>query len=178
MNPDYNLLQQKIYSDYSLKSDDKLLEIVQNKKNYIQSVTEIVIDILEERGKLPESFKKNKIVEEENYQIEFENQKIINHAAHLLFVMHKSPEEAIQILSENGLESNIAEKIINNLLLQVSDVKAGAVNTRMLVGAIFFIGGIIVTVVTYSNAIPGGTYIVAWGAILFGAIQFFRGLSD
>ena len=46
----------------------------------------------------------------------------------------------------------------------------------MLVGGLWCLGGIAVTVLTYSAASGGGTYFVAWGAIVFGAIQFFRGL--
>jgi len=46
----------------------------------------------------------------------------------------------------------------------------------MLWGAIWCIGGIIVTAYTYSNAAPGGAYVVAWGAIIFGAVQFIKGL--
>ncbi len=55
--------------------------------------------------------------------------------------------------------------------------KAGHKN--MLYGALWCIGGIIVTALTYLEAVTnpaGGTYIIAWGAIVFGAIQFIRGL--
>jgi hypothetical protein len=40
-------------------------------------------------------------------------------------------------------------------------------------------GGTVVTIATYSAAASsptGGRYIVAWGAIVFGIIDFFRGL--
>jgi hypothetical protein len=48
---------------------------------------------------------------------------------------------------------------------------------NMLVGALWCIGGIVVTAVTYSNAsTSGGTYFVAWGPVLFGGIQFLKGL--
>ena len=46
----------------------------------------------------------------------------------------------------------------------------------IIVGLLWCIGGIVVTVVTYNNASPGGTYIIAWGAIIFGGIQFLKGL--
>lgn len=48
----------------------------------------------------------------------------------------------------------------------------------MLYGALWCIGGIMVTTATYSSAVAhgGGTYFVAWGAILFGAIQFLQGV--
>ena len=50
---------------------------------------------------------------------------------------------------------------------------------KMLHGAFWCIGGILVTAITYMAAASGsggGSYIVAWGAIIFGALQFFRGL--
>ncbi len=46
----------------------------------------------------------------------------------------------------------------------------------ILFGLLWCIGGIIVTMITYNNASDGGTYIIAWGAILFGGIQFLKGL--
>lgn len=49
---------------------------------------------------------------------------------------------------------------------------------NMLFGALWCIGGTVVTVATYSAASSGGggRYVIAWGAILFGAVQFFQGL--
>lgn len=48
---------------------------------------------------------------------------------------------------------------------------------NMVVGGIWCIGGIVVTAVTY-NAVKdtGGTYFVAYGAIIFGGFQFLKGL--
>jgi hypothetical protein len=34
----------------------------------------------------------------------------------------------------------------------------------------------VVTAVIYQAASQGGHYVIAWGAVLFGAIQFLRGL--
>jgi hypothetical protein len=50
---------------------------------------------------------------------------------------------------------------------------------RMIFGALWFMGGMLVTLFTYLTAASspsGGTYVVAWGAIVFGALQFVRGL--
>jgi hypothetical protein len=46
----------------------------------------------------------------------------------------------------------------------------------MLVGGIWCLVGVLITIITYAAAADGGTFVVAWGAILFGAIQFFKGL--
>ena len=49
---------------------------------------------------------------------------------------------------------------------------------NMIVGGLWCVGGIAITAATYSSADGGGTYVVAWGAIIFGAIQFFRGAAN
>jgi hypothetical protein len=50
--------------------------------------------------------------------------------------------------------------------------------TDAVVGGVVALLGLAVTVVTYLSAEQsGGTYVIAWGAILFGAIRFFRGLN-
>lgn len=51
---------------------------------------------------------------------------------------------------------------------------------RMLYGVLCFVGGAVVTVITYfaaANSPTGGRYTVAWGAILFGIFSFLRGLG-
>src|SRR5258705_8440026 len=51
---------------------------------------------------------------------------------------------------------------------------------RILYGALWCAGGVLVTIITYISALErgGGTYIIAWGAILFGAFQLLRGLTN
>ncbi|HEV2176083.1 MAG TPA: hypothetical protein VGW33_02620 [Terriglobia bacterium] len=59
----------------------------------------------------------------------------------------------------------------------VPEATKAAGRKNMLRGGLWCVGGIVVTVATYSAAASGGgTYFVAWGAILFGGIQFFKGM--
>lgn len=54
---------------------------------------------------------------------------------------------------------------------------ASAYAKHMIYGFLWAAGGIIVTAVSYSAvAESGGTYVVAWGAVVFGAIEFLIGL--
>jgi hypothetical protein len=46
---------------------------------------------------------------------------------------------------------------------------------NMLYGALWFLGGLVVTLLTFTAAQGGGRYVIAWGAVVFGAIQFMRG---
>jgi hypothetical protein len=48
----------------------------------------------------------------------------------------------------------------------------------ILHGGLLFFGGIIVTIGSFASAGPGESYVLAWGAIIFGAIKFFKGLED
>ena len=48
----------------------------------------------------------------------------------------------------------------------------------MIYGGLWFFGGIIVTIGSFVSAGPGQSYVLAWGAIIFGGIKFFRGVED
>ena len=82
------------------------------------------------------------------------------------------------MLLEKGLDQDTAAAIVANCTRLRSEAISEAGQKDMVFGALWCIGGIVVTVATYGAAASGGgTYIVAWGAIVFGAIQFFRGLA-
>ncbi len=79
-------------------------------------------------------------------------------------------------LVEKGLNAEAANVVIRNL----RQAKHKVAQRDMLIGAGFCIVGLIITIATYAAAASsrsGGTYVVAWGAIIFGALQFFRGLA-
>lgn len=46
----------------------------------------------------------------------------------------------------------------------------------MIAGPIIFLAGVLITVVTYSLAPPGGTYLISFGPMIWGIIWFIRGL--
>ncbi|HMB25750.1 MAG TPA: hypothetical protein VKP08_23070 [Anaerolineales bacterium] len=48
----------------------------------------------------------------------------------------------------------------------------------MMYGALLFVGGLIVTGVSYAAASNGGTYVIAYGAVIYGLIQFVRGILE
>jgi hypothetical protein len=50
----------------------------------------------------------------------------------------------------------------------------------MLTGLLWFLGGGAVTLFSYAEAVNspyGGHYVIAWGAIVFGAFQFYQGAT-
>jgi hypothetical protein len=47
---------------------------------------------------------------------------------------------------------------------------------QMVIGGLICIVGIVVTVGSFNAARAGGSYVVAYGAIIWGGFQFLRGL--
>lgn len=116
----------------------------------------------------------------EEQREKMDQQEIVNQiygfTADMLYNQKKSVEETKGALIENGLRAEDADVVIANLQNQYKQEKREAGNKNMLYGALWCVGGLLVTILTYSAASDGGTYVVAWGAVIFGAIQFFKGL--
>ena len=69
MDPNYSLTQQKIYSDYSSKTSEQLLDILKLESKYSNGVIDIVSDILNDRNALPDDKKENYGKERENEDV-------------------------------------------------------------------------------------------------------------
>lgn len=86
-------------------------------------------------------------------------------------------DEILTGIQEMGLDREHAIMIVKSLATKASEgIKAA--NSDMTWGGLICLGGLLITIWTYMDAQGGGTYVVAWGAILFGAIRLFRGMSQ
>ena len=74
----------------------------------------------------------------------------------------------IYLLDEEGVEAENAVAIVNYLSKRTKSQKREAANRDMTFGALWCAGGIVATVADIGY--------IFWGAIVFGAIQFFKGL--
>lgn len=102
-------------------------------------------------------------------------QAVYQHAADLMKKGAKN-EAVVSNLIEQGLDEESANTVVNNLIEVRNKQKKEQGKKNMLFGALWGVGGIIVTAATYGAASAGGHYVVAWGAIVFGVIQFFGGV--
>ncbi len=91
-----------------------------------------------------------------------------------------APSQIEATLTERGVDPETAATVVGNLKQAKAKVDREAAQKNMLHGAIWCILGLVVTVVTYQMASGpgGGRYVIAWGAVVFGGIQFLRGLSQ
>lgn len=101
------------------------------------------------------------------------------------------PSEVQKHLVASGYPTSAAEKIIADVAewrRKNPDApgkpgsgsnRPGGVNPTMVFGGLICLGGIIITAVTFLVASErGGTYYVAWGAIVFGAIMCLRAAAQ
>jgi hypothetical protein len=92
----------------------------------------------------------------------------------------KSRSQIETELKSTGLSQESVSGIVNHVFGLRKKANRDAASKNLVLGALWCVGGAVVTIVTYQIATEsgGGTYFVAWGAVLFGGIQFLRGLGQ
>ena len=77
-------------------------------------------------------------------------------------------------------KSPITREIAQHVLLEQADQdrvdRQKAYIRAMFIGAGMFVLGIVITVGTFALVAGGGRFIITYGLIIFGPINFFRGL--
>jgi hypothetical protein len=96
--------------------------------------------------------------------------EIYSYAANLLFIEKKNSTEVKNSLVEKGFSEDGAFTIVKNLKDEAIKAKREGANKDMLYGALWCAGGTVATVANIG--------FIFWGAILFGGIQFFKGLIN
>lgn len=92
------------------------------------------------------------------------------YAANLLVSQKKTPEETKSALIEKGLDAATAGIVVDNLEQQIIAAKKVRAKKDMLYGALWCVGGIVATAAQVG--------FIFWGAIVFGAFQFFKGVAN
>ncbi|GAB4094445.1 hypothetical protein [Flaviaesturariibacter terrae] len=90
-------------------------------------------------------------------------------AARMLIQDQRTQEDVIDHLTAGGVPREDAEAIVGQLAMAIRDAKISRAKKDMLYGALWCGGGTILTLAHIS--------FIFWGAIVFGAIQFFKGVS-
>ncbi|MES2776477.1 MAG: hypothetical protein V4722_20030 [Bacteroidota bacterium] len=96
--------------------------------------------------------------------------QVYAHAANLM-VHQKMSHQDVQIaLVEKGLDAESAATVVTNLGTEIRAIKKDRAQKDMLYGALWCIGGTVATLAEVG--------FIFWGAIVFGGIQFFKGVAN
>lgn len=87
------------------------------------------------------------------------------------------PDETIQSqLREQGLDTESVTTITSSLRAEFVAYQREEARKNMLHGGLWLLGGCAVTGVTFALASDGGSYVMTWGAVIFGGFQFLKGV--
>lgn len=104
-------------------------------------------------------------------------QSVYLHAAEMM--KHKmSTHDMEQILMRRGLKAEVASAVIKNLRNAQRKALRNVGLKHMGIGGAVSLIGLVITIGTLQAAQDGGHSIIAWGAIVFGGLQFLRGLAQ
>jgi hypothetical protein len=110
-----------------------------------------------------------------------------------LLDQNKDVNEIIRTLEQGGVSHDEAVLFVQDVISKRSARMRGlpdgselrqmlkqAGQRNMLIGGLVCVVGIVITLGTLASASgpAGGSYVIAWGAIVWGAIQFFRGMGQ
>ena len=96
--------------------------------------------------------------------------QLYERAVYLIGEQNIKPEEVKEILIKEGADEESANVIVKDVHTKVLEAKRKGGSSDMLWGAIWCIGGIVATLADIGY--------IFYGAIIFGGIQFFKGLIN
>lgn len=107
-------------------------------------------------------------------------QQAYAYAANLMMHEEKSAGQAKRLLMAKGIDAESAARIVNHIKTQIEEESGNneQASHDILFGSLWLIGGLFITIFTYTTAGSGGSYVVTWGAIIFGGAQLIRGLVN
>jgi hypothetical protein len=98
------------------------------------------------------------------------NDYLYQYAANLLADGTKSGADVERLLMLKGMAADEASAIVRELENPIQDTKNAQAKRDMLHGGLWCVGGLALTLADVG--------FVFWGAILFGGIQFIRGVTN
>ena len=108
---------------------------------------------------------------------EQEIQNIYDYAV-MLIGNGQSNAEVSSMMISRGIASADSLVITVSIRQQIAQSKVDMANKNIRNGALWCVGGLLVTGISYAAVSEGGgSYMMCWGAVIFGGIQFFRGLA-
>lgn len=104
-------------------------------------------------------------------------QEIYKYAGELVKAGLSAPQVENKLIAI-GLDRAFAASIVRNVFSIRTKAIQDTAKKKMFQGALWCLGGMAVTAVNFPLSGEGEAFILAWSAIIFGAIQFLRGLTQ
>jgi hypothetical protein len=97
-------------------------------------------------------------------------QRLYDQTVYQILEQGKTTSQIKKDLLEKGMNEKVATEFLKKVKDDIYEAKRSSSNKDMIYGALWCIGGLVATFAELGY--------IFWGAIIFGAIQFFRGVAD
>ena len=88
----------------------------------------------------------------------------------------KDDSETRLMLMGLGFSYEESDEILSRAKKTATNNKKESKGDELGIGFLWFVGGLIVTVLTYSAASNGGCFLIAWGPMIYGVIKMLKGI--
>ncbi len=97
----------------------------------------------------------------------------------ILGVVEQDGIAFVEVRDSAGITGFIGGKTKVKTIAEPAVPTRASAKRNMVVGTLWCVGGLVLTMVTYSSvAERGGTYFVAWGPVIFGGWQLLKGIRQ
>ena len=157
-------------------SDDELLNIVivqafQYQENAVKAANE---ELAKRNITNLEETKKQLIALHFPDLTHYTDSELRDYALLLKFELKKNDKEVHHIFKMGNLPKDRCNSLIDEFDSSTKEIKGEVSNRNVIIGALWFFGGIFVTVFSMNSAQDGGSYVVAFGAIIYGLIRMLN----
>ncbi len=153
-----------------------LSEIVINWQNYTEETFLLVVSELKRRNVPMNEVFDAKIVEFSQNKgksiLEFEEEFFKAKGVENYKEYYNSKEQFLEKSDEERILLDKQRREMMNIIHQRNTKRS---SNDVLYGGLWFVGGLLVTIISLSSGHGG---VIAYGAVIFGGIQFFRGLMS
>ena len=104
-------------------------------------------------------------------------QEVYKYAGELVKAGLTAPQVENKLIAI-GLDRAFAASVVRNVFSIRTKAIQDTAKKKMFHGALWCLGGLVVTALNLSLSGEGEGFILAWGVVIFGALQFLRGLAQ
>jgi hypothetical protein len=111
-------------------------------------------------------------------ELTYEDRRTLFHRAVEMFVEGTPKTDVVSWLVGGGIEPEEAEHVVSEISKKCAESDREQGQKNIVYGALWFIGGLVVTLGSYTLAknAGGGMYLVTSGALVWGGVQFLYGV--
>ncbi|MBR4840291.1 MAG: hypothetical protein IK005_07435 [Paludibacteraceae bacterium] len=102
---------------------------------------------------------------------------LYQYVADMILKKDMTAREVRKVLVGQGVNEEVAKTIVKQVSDEIAKVRKKEASKNLIIGGIICGIGLLVTILSCINSAGTGSYVIAFGAIIGGAVKFVQGIS-